>query len=397
MSHLSRLTGHVPPATILALALVAFTVATSAAASDMPGAGSPRVCSTGWTIVASPSPGDGGNTLIDVQALSASEAWSVGSQISTPGGSFVLRPLAQHWDGTRWSEVPTAGTFTGKFNGLQAFSPANVWAVGWKTRDVLDSVPLVEHYDGTAWKVVKSPQTQEANLFDVKGLKSTDLWAVGTMRGITPGMLIEHFDGRAWTVQQTPVISSAFVLLSALAPLSPTDVWAAGYSLGDDGLNKPLVVHYDGSSWQIVATPLPEGNDASLSDIFAVNSSNVWVVGRSKGSTRYRTFAMQRVGDGWRIVAAPSVGTGDNTLNGLTGNSDGKMWAVGSSADKKAPARTLIEYYTDGAWTISPSPNASDQDNVLMGVGGIPGTVTWAVGEYNPTTAGKSLVEQRCG
>jgi hypothetical protein len=215
------------------------------ASPDTGGYGPPpgQLCDGGWHIVDSPSPGDIFASLARVTALSGSDAWAVGMQISAPGDVFTINTLAERWDGTAWSEIPTPKSFQGWFSGIHALGPADVWAVGSEYEDPIESRPIVEHWDGSTWALVPSPAIELANLFDVSGTDSHDLWAVGTYRDWPPAMFIEHYDGTSWIPVAVPEIESDFIALSAVTAISPTDVWAVGYYLGSDGRDKPLAVH----------------------------------------------------------------------------------------------------------------------------------------------------------
>lgn len=86
----------------------------------------------GWSVVASRNPQPSFDVLTDVSALSATDAWAVG----TSGRGSNARPLIEHWDGMTWSVVPgptTSTSFLG-LNGVVAISPTNVWAVGNKAQ-----------------------------------------------------------------------------------------------------------------------------------------------------------------------------------------------------------------------------------------------------------------------
>src|SRR3954453_16971703 len=96
-----------------------------------------------WSVVPSPNPSSGNNTLNSVAAISANDAWAVGS---SSGG-----PIALHWDGSTWSSaaVPSAGSLTG----VSAVASNDVWAVGNAPQNLL----LTVHWNGASWAVVPCP------------------------------------------------------------------------------------------------------------------------------------------------------------------------------------------------------------------------------------------------
>ena len=74
-----------------------------------------------WSQVPSQGPASG---LTGVTALSASDAWAVGTDMA---GTLVL-----HWNGHTWSQVPSPspGSAHGSLAGVSADSPSDAWAVG---------------------------------------------------------------------------------------------------------------------------------------------------------------------------------------------------------------------------------------------------------------------------
>lgn len=349
--------------------------------------------SAGWTIVPSASPGTISNVLFDVASLSPSEAWAVGSQISAPGDRFTVSPLIERFDGGAWNLVPAAPASQSNLASVKAFADDDVWAVGSRHLQLLESLPMVQHWDGSAWHVVPSPRIDRGNLFAVDGTSRHDLWAVGTVRDFHPRMLIEHFNGAAWSVVDAPVIDSQYVQLSGVSVLSSNDVWAVGYYLWNDG-NVPFAVHYDGTSWRRFAIPLPTGAvEATLEDVDATNSLDAWAVGWSSGSAgHHRTFAVQWTGKAWRIVSMPSPGAGDE-LHAVGVDERGRAWGVGFTTDAGGNQTTLTERYRDGVWHLVPSPGGGHEAR-LFGVD-VSGADVWTVGQSSPHDVGQSLTMRR--
>jgi hypothetical protein len=79
------------------------------------------------------SPPDKGSLtqLFDVTVLGPRNAWAVGYYVPTGGGH--TRTLVEHWNGTRWTIVPSPNPISGSDNFLKggdAVSASNIWAVG---------------------------------------------------------------------------------------------------------------------------------------------------------------------------------------------------------------------------------------------------------------------------
>ena len=182
-----------------------------------------------WKRIPSPSPatrytpaGSKSDSLAAVAGASSEDVWAVGSYYRVAAdGEHAMHPLVLHWNGVRWTQVPSpdpAGAGHRSFLfGVTAPSVTGVWAVGSAARHG-NQHALAEHWDGTRWNIV--PTTRNP-LFGVSGVSANDVWAAG---GWTSGD-VEHWDGNAWTVQLKLIHDDA---LMAVAEVSPTDVWAVG-------------------------------------------------------------------------------------------------------------------------------------------------------------------------
>jgi hypothetical protein len=87
---------------------------------------------TSWTLVSSPFPtaNNAQNTLSGVAAFGSNDVWAVGTTLTNFSSD---QTLALHWDGTAWSIVPTPNPSPG-FNSLAGVAGAGagqpLWAVG---------------------------------------------------------------------------------------------------------------------------------------------------------------------------------------------------------------------------------------------------------------------------
>jgi len=222
-----------------------------------------------WKIVPSPNPGGATlpNQLFAVAVAGPGDAWAVGAA-GYPEQALILRLR-----GTTWR--PVANGCGVPLNGLDVVSASDVWAVGTNTTC---------HFDGTSWSVVPSPQPrpqfQEGAyvLTDVSALTADDVWASG-YRIIDQGeysedqSIVEHWDGSAWTLT-TDVDGQ---VLNGIEVLGAGDVWAAG----TDG-TRGLVVHFDGSGWNLVPSPTP-ADSGSLADVARESADHLWAVGTADG------------------------------------------------------------------------------------------------------------------
>ena len=145
-----------------------------------------------WSVVPSPSPGIDG-ALTSVSAVSGRDIWAVGRYFSNTGGGSLVVTLAEHFDGSRWTVVPTPSPDVhDSLAAVQAAGHADVWAVGGSSTPTAE---LVEHWDGTRWRVAAEPyRAGNANyLYALAGSRSPGVWVAGSFAGRNGETLAEHF------------------------------------------------------------------------------------------------------------------------------------------------------------------------------------------------------------
>ncbi len=203
---------------------------------------------TAWTMLSVEAPPDGTNALLgSVDCLSPTECQAVGQDYP------VQTPLAERWDGSEWTIVPSqnAGSHE-SFHAVSCVAANDCWAVGEETLQ-----PLTEHFDGSAWSIVATPLPDStAYLISISCASSSFCEAVG--KSWLPGPpdqavpLVETWDGSSWSISSTPVAPSAIDSLSAVDCYSDTSCLAVGL-----GPSSPLVLGLSGGAWVTVANPPP--------------------------------------------------------------------------------------------------------------------------------------------
>jgi hypothetical protein len=115
--------------------------------------------------------------------------------------------------------------------------------------------------------------------------------------------------------------------LTAVAAVSPTDVWAIGQYRG----GTRLMEHYDGSAWRVVAPPpLPHGALRSIS----AHGSAVWVVGACYVASGGYGCAARYTGTNWVRVAIPKQFSSDFVYNAVLVFSNTNVVVGGAFNDK---------------------------------------------------------------
>ncbi len=101
-----------------------------------------------------PSPFISNSSLDAAAAIADNDIWAVGS---VGAGSGAFQTLAEHFDGTTWSVVPTPSG-NAAFFGVAGATSNDVWAVGSVNPFLSSENTLIEHWNGTNWSAVSSPR-----------------------------------------------------------------------------------------------------------------------------------------------------------------------------------------------------------------------------------------------
>ncbi len=297
-----------------------------------------------WRIVSSPSAG----SLSGVAAVSSQDVWAVGGQSVEMGGSSTL---IEHWNGTSWSVIPSPDMsvhFTSGLNSVVALAANDAWAVG-SYGDPGASWPLIERWDGSAWHVVTTPNLTGALTAIARIPGTNHLWAVGYSvigSGATSHWqaLIEQWDGSVWKVITGPTLPSGAIgsELHSVVALSATDAWTVGSYETSDHSSYPLIAHWDGARWTIIPN-ITAAEQIRLTSIAAAGSQDVRVSGSRGTGTQLKPVVMRWNGVSWEITTVPtSLEGADVGISAMAVDSVGGYWAVGSFSTPGS-AQTLIE------------------------------------------------------
>ncbi len=226
---------------------------------------------TTWTVVDFPRPTGARELFVNGGGgVASNDLWMVG-QFELLGDTDHM--LIEHWNGSRWRLVRAPDIVgSGRLFDITAISANDAWAVGSHGNDT-----LTLHWNGSSWTVVATPSLGSADnaLQDVSGTSTGDVWAVGAVEEGQPykgKTVTEHWDGSQWARVTSPNKISADHL-SGVTAIASNDVWAVG-SYWPDALHvNALTMHYDGTRWTIVTAP-----PTSLNDVSGVSSNDVWAV-----------------------------------------------------------------------------------------------------------------------
>ncbi|MFD0204900.1 MULTISPECIES: hypothetical protein [Saccharothrix] len=168
-------------------------------------------------------------------------------------------------------------------------------------------------------------------------------WLAGTTGVFTSrpsAPLVLSWTGETWHEEPLPALPAP-ASLSGVSATAPDDVWAVGNSAGH-----PLVLHYDGTTWQTVTTPPITWAKA----VAAVARDDVHVVGTGRDALHYD-------GTHWRLRTALS--SAREGLQTITATAPHDVWAGGGGLAGAGPATydyPVLVHWDGHTWTEMAGP-----------------------------------------
>jgi hypothetical protein len=118
-------------------------------------------------------------------------------------------------------------------------------------------------------------------------------------------------------------------------------VWAVGRNQLSDTEARALLLHWDGSAWNLLPEPLPNTHHW-LTDVTGLSANNVWAVGTWRESNVVKNLVLHWDGNTWMQIAIgipPRNGVGLNAI-GIIAPDD--LWAAGAG----------IYHWNGSAWSM---------------------------------------------
>ncbi len=346
--------------------------------------------SSSWTIIPSPDTASSqGDDLTSVSCTPGPVCMAVGHSFRSGE-----KTLAESWDGTAWSIVPTpdAGDTTNVLisNVLNAVSCISadactsvgeyVGATGWQT--------LIESWDGSAWSIVPSPNSSPAlgNYLDgVSCLSATFCTAVGSFTtGHGDETLVESWDGSTWSIVASPDTGYIDGLFS-VSCTSPSACTAVGETRPRFGFDRTLVETWDGKAWAVVASPDASASTNVLNDVSCPTAAECVAVGTFFNGGEYQLLSMSWDGSSWSLLPNPGLHA-DGT--GVTCSSATACTEVGASG--------LVNTWDGRTWTLVPTPASPDPVRRLNAISCLTSWGCMAVGYYTEASVSHTFTEEGC-
>jgi Phosphoesterase family len=301
-----------------------------------------------WTVVRTPNLGPNFNSFYGATA-SRGWAWAVGERLNA---RYQDRALVEVWNGHAWSvaNVAQPGSVRDMMFGASALSPSDVWVVG--DQEGGDNVfeTLAEHWNGSTWSVIPTPDPGPAgnHLYAVDAVSPDNVWAVGQQLGRqAPDQgLVEHWNGRRWSVVRLPASVSASVLLDAVVA-TKHQVWVAGEADSPGPGGRPLIEHDQNGTWNRADLPASAGSDWTNLYGLAIAQGSVWAVGTyvDPATDNNNVLVLRGTGGTWAVDHAPNAGgQGFSDIPGGITAVDGQLWLAGMYTTATSNELPLIEH-----------------------------------------------------
>jgi hypothetical protein len=358
-------------------------------------------CTGGWTQVHSPSVGNLDNNLDAVSAASPSDAWAVGDYYAATNPN-VLQTMGQHWNGKTWTEwaLPEVGSNQNTLLGVSELANGHTWAVGYATDAAYTDQTLIEYFNGTTWSVIPSlsPGAQRSILSAVAAISDSDVWAVGADMDAagTWHTLAEHWNGSAWSLSPSLDADASGNLLFGVHAVSAGSVYAVGERSGAAFPDQALIEHWDGTKWTVLASP-PDGTESLMGYGVTGTDGALTIVGdRGSDTAPFTTLAASGAPASLSLASTPNA-TGENNLYATATAADGTVYAVGWSVDPSAGVYlSEVLHQSGGTWTLDAAPDPGTGANGFAGVAAVPGGGVWAVGVTSAKANNSTLIAYHC-
>ena len=368
----------------------------------------PASASTAWRIQPVPKP-PGSTLLLEVSCPVRGDCTAVGFSVSDGNP----QALAEHWDGSSWAIQPVphpAGALQTILYGVSCASATNCTAVGTyypQPTPGLGYQPLAEHWNGTRWTIQPTPLpagSPQAQLYRVSCASATSCTAVGMYYVTTAGPfppLAEHWNGTRWAVQHVPLpaLASGGTLGGVSCPTASNCTAVGEYSQIDQNTGL-FAERWDGTRWAVRVLPHPFGSEFLLEAVSCWQPGRCAAVGGAfNGFTgRPLTSIVERqAGTSWAIQqdAAPA----HTTLSGVACQSAQSCTAVGGDVPTwppPSPVAPVAEHWDGTRWALQAVPTPPGIYGAgLGGVSCLAPAYCTAVGSYRMPSShlGQPLAE----
>jgi hypothetical protein len=349
-----------------------------------------------WSIVRSPNvnPAEDASAFDAVSCTSATSCMATGYYYGRFRNGTPESALAETWNGTTWSVVPTPRPVRKALYGVSCTSAKACVAVGSDDlNDDFTQSQVEEFWNGARWSIMPRIRDIASELLGVSCASPTDCIAVGDQASFTYGRyltFIQSWNGRMWSTVPSPSVGSGDNFLSGVSCLSATACTAVGIRYYGLTSSAPLIESWNGKRWAVEKAP----NKTASGDLEGVSCVSVraCVAVGTYYTGKYvvnKTLIESWNGTRWSIDPAPEPKhRPQSELYGVSCASPASCTAAGNYWDKGNYAESFVESWNGTRWSIEPTPNVSSAltVNIFEGVSCATARFCDAVGLHNNRT-----------
>jgi hypothetical protein len=253
-------------------------------------------------------------------------------------------PIAQ-WNGRQWAVKPAANpVYGGGFEAVSCPSANVCFAVGFQSTSLVfesgHDAPLAERWDGKRWTIESTPlppDAGEASLESISCATAASCVATGVSDGSSgqiPGF-VEQWNGTTWRLDANPSSWSQADQLADVSCTSATTCMTVGqddvgYHDDESTAFAPLSEQWNGGVWRVRSVPDPKPGGL-LSAVSCARATACTAVGEIYSPAAYTSYGI--VAEGWNgrkwsLESAPAQKGG--SLNSVSCISTTTCMAVGS-------------------------------------------------------------------
>ena len=310
-----------------------------------------------------------------------------------------FRSFSESWNGTNWSDARLlAKSKLTSVAGVSCPAASDCTAVGSIAGAASTRLPVAEHWNGVRWTLEKTPAPKGAArnlLIGVSCPAKTSCFAVGfaTNKSNQQQTLAEHWNGKSWAITPTPNPAGDDVELASVSCPSVNSCVAIGSIV-----EGTFAQAWNGKSWKATsAVPNPKNAiHSQLDGVSCPAAGNCIAVGRTILNSKSVTLAEHWNGKKWSPQKAAKPGGGvASQLTGVSCSAGNACAAVGIETAPTGP-EAIAENWTGKHWVLHPVDiPANAKTSVLSRVSCPSAIACLATGQYIDTTStGQLLAEQ---
>ncbi len=222
-----------------------------------------------WVVQPTPSPPPGASgSFSAVSCPGVDSCTAVGSYVPA-GVDSTSQPLAEHWNGSKWTIQPTPNPQAENgslLDGVSCVAPSACMAVAdYFYADIAESIYALQ-WRGSTWTALQQPNPRGQDDNAENAVSCADIIlcaAVGSWVDFDEDQLTlaEDWNGTTWTQETTPnpAGSTAASLNGVSCPIGSLTCTAVGGWSGAGSSGGTLAEAWNGSIWSLQATPDPSG------------------------------------------------------------------------------------------------------------------------------------------